>query len=85
MELSLYGRKVEVSGNGTGYTLTATKHYRTQIDKEGYRKFVYSFNLVDIKTGLYISYGSEIRSEKEAFEKRDKNAKDCGERTRTNS
>ena len=60
--------RVDVSGDGTGYSLTVTKHYRTQIDKEGYRKFVYSFNLIDIKTGLYICYGSGIRSEKEAFE-----------------
>lgn len=59
---------VDVCGDGTGYTLTVTKHYRTQIDKEGYRKFVYSFNLMDIKTKLYVAYGSGIRSEKEAFE-----------------
>lgn len=62
------GKQVEISGDGTGYSLTVTKHYRTQIDKEGHRKFVYSFNLIDIKTGLYISYGSGITSEKEAFE-----------------
>lgn len=61
-------KKVEITGDGTGYTLTVTKHYRTQVDKEGYRKFVYSFNLMDIKTGLYLCYGSGIRSEKEAFE-----------------
>ena len=61
-------KRVDISGDGTGYSLTVTKHYRTQIDKEGYRKFVYSFNLIDIKTGLYTCYGSSIRSEKEAFE-----------------
>jgi transposase len=61
-------KRLDVSGDGTGYSLTVTKHYRTQVDKEGYRKFVYSFNLIDIKTGLYICYGSGIRSEKEAFE-----------------
>ena len=62
------GRVVDVCGDGTGYTLTVTKHYRTQMDKEGYRKFVYSFNLMDIKTKLYVACGSGIRSEKEAFE-----------------
>ena len=62
------GRIVDVSGDGTGYTLTVTKHYRTEMDKEGYRKFVYSFNLMDIKTKLYVAWGSGIRSEKEAFE-----------------
>lgn len=61
-------RIVDTSGDGTGYTLTVTKHYRTQADKEGYRKFVYSFNLMDIKTKLYVAWGSGIRSEKEAFE-----------------
>jgi len=60
-------RKVDVTGDGTGYTLTVTKHYRTGVDKEGYRKFVYSFNLMDIKTKLYVCYGSGIKSEKEAF------------------
>lgn len=62
------GRIVDTTGDGTGYTLTVTKHYRTEVDKEGYRKFVYSFNLMDIKTKLYVCYGSGIRSEKEAFE-----------------
>jgi transposase len=61
-------KKIDATGDATGYTLTVTKHYRTQVDKEGYRKFVYSFNLMDIKTGLYICYGSGVRSEKEAFE-----------------
>ena len=47
-------KRLDVSGDGTGYSLTVTKHYRTQVDKEGYRKFVYSFNLIDIKTGFFI-------------------------------
>lgn len=61
-------KRIDTSGDATGYTLTVTKHYRTQVDKEGYRKFVYSFNLIDIRTKLYVCYGSGIRSEKEAFE-----------------
>jgi transposase len=61
-------RIVDVTGDGTGYSLTITKHYRTNVDKEGHRKFVYSFNLMDIKTKLYVAYGSGITSEKEAFE-----------------
>jgi transposase len=61
-------KRVELTGNGTGYTLSVTKHYCTGVDKEGYRKFVYSFTLMDIRTKLYVCYGSGIRSEKEAFE-----------------
>ncbi len=60
-------KTVDVSGDGTGYTLTITKHYRTQGSKEGSRKFVYSFNLIDVKTKMYVCYGSGIRSEREAF------------------
>lgn len=62
-------KKVDVTGDGTGYSLTVTKHYRTNVDKEGYRKFVYSFNLMDMKTKMYVCHGSGIRSEKEAFKK----------------
>ncbi len=61
-------KRVDTTGDATGYTLTVTKHYRTEVDKEGYRKFVYSFDLMDLKTGLYVCYGSGVRSEKEAFE-----------------
>lgn len=60
-------RNAHTTGDGTGYSLTVTKHYRTQGSKEGNRNFTYSFNLMDLKTQLYICYGSGISSEKEAF------------------
>ena len=31
------GNIVDVCGDGTGYTLTVTKHYRTKMNKEGSR------------------------------------------------
>ena len=60
-------KEIDATGDGTGYSLTVTKHYRTQGAKEGSRDFVYSFNMMDINTQLYVSYGSGITSEKEAF------------------
>ena len=60
-------KEIDVCGDGTGYKLTVTKHYRTNGAKEGTRDFVYSFNIMDIDTQLYVGYGSGITSEKEAF------------------
>ena len=60
-------KKYRHNGRWNRLSLTVTKHYRTQIDKDGYRKFVYSFNFIDIKIKLYVAYDSGIRSEKEAF------------------
>jgi transposase len=61
------GKTIDVSGDGTGYSLTVTKHYRTEGSKEGSRDFVYSFNIIDVNSQLYVGYGSGIVSEKEAF------------------
>ena len=59
------GRKgidtAETSGDGTGYSLTVTKHYRSlrekngEIVKEG--RFVYSFVLMDLSTRMYLNKG----------------------------
>jgi len=70
----------DASGDGTGYSLTVTKHYRnerekdlkeiTKSKKEQKRKlFAHTFAFMDLKTGLYIGYGTSMRSEKEAYEK----------------
>lgn len=59
-----------ITGDGTGYSLTVTKHYSTNVkkeDKEG-KSFVYSFAFMDINTHLYVGYGTGLRSEKEAFD-----------------
>jgi hypothetical protein len=55
-----------LSGDGTGYSLTVTKHYRTQGNKEGGKNFIYSFTMMGLKTGLYICHSTGVRSEKEA-------------------
>lgn len=62
-------RDIDVTGDGTGYSLTVTKHYRTQGSKEGSKNYVYSFNLMDLTTGLYVCYGIGVKSEKEAYNK----------------
>ena len=68
---------VDSSGDGTGYSLTISKHYRseTQARKDAAKEaspskkaFVYSFKLLDISSKLYVAYGVSFRSEKDAFE-----------------
>ncbi len=58
----------DCSGDGTGYSLQAGKHYRSESKKNG-KKFRYVFRLADLKTGMYIGYGYSNKSEKEAFKK----------------
>jgi len=83
-------KHADVSGDGTGYSLTVTKHYRNERKKElkklkeneskknngtkqGTRakkkSFAHTFALMDLRTGLYIGYGTSMRSEKEAYKK----------------
>jgi len=73
---------VQGSGDGTGYSLTIKKHYATEAQKlkeklkdadtqpkKEQKKaiFVYSFALMDIKTRMYIGFGTSLKSEKEAY------------------
>jgi len=62
-------KEADVCGDGTGYSLTITKHYRTCGYKQNGRKkaFAYFFALMDLHTKLYIGYGTSMKSEKEAF------------------
>jgi transposase len=78
-------KNADTSGDGTGYGLTVTKHYRNEREEElrssktneinskkskNRRKdFVYAFGLMDLDTKMYIGYGSSLKSEKEAFHK----------------
>ncbi len=62
-------KTVDLSGDGTGYSLTITKHYRTQGRKDNGKEkcFVYNFAFKDLDTGLYVGYGIGLRSEREAY------------------
>lgn len=72
-------KTVHCCGDATGYSLTIRKHYATEAQKlkdkskkqDGRKKksFVYSFMIMDLKTRMYVCYGTSMKSEKEAFEK----------------
>jgi len=62
------GASGNLSGDGTGYSLTVTKHYRTNPHKKG-RDYKYVFRLIDIDTGMYIGLGYSTISEMRAFHK----------------
>lgn len=68
------------SGDGTGYSLSITKHYRTGVKKES-REYRYSFRIIDIDTGLYVAFGYSDRSEMDAFRKAMKMLKSLGVKT----
>jgi len=58
----------DFSGDGTGYSMTITKHYRTNPKKKG-KDYVYVFRVIDVDTGLYVAFGYSNKSEMEAFNK----------------
>mgnify|MGYP001626378093 CR=1 FL=1 len=64
---------VEASGDGTGYSLTVTKHYRSLRERNGETvkegKFVYSFALMDLATRMYVGYAVSVKSEMDAYHK----------------
>ena len=71
-------KDIHACGDATGYSLIISKHYSSYVQKLkdkskeqiGKKKcFVYKFALMDLKTKMYICYGSSLRSEKEAFDK----------------
>ena len=71
-------KDIDACGDATGYSLTITKHYSSYIqklkDKAKYQKskkkyFIYNFALMDLKTKMYVCFGSSLKSEKEAFDK----------------
>lgn len=79
--ISLKKRKIkniDACGDATGYSLTISKHYSSYIQKlkdkakeqTSERKcFIFNFALMDLKTKMYICFGSSLKSEKEAFDK----------------
>jgi transposase len=66
-------------GDGTGYSLSVKENYCAEAQKlkdkakginyKEYKKtkFIYSFTLMDLKTRMYIAFGTSFKSEQEAF------------------
>jgi len=81
--------EVDAGGDSTGYGLTIRKHYASYVQKlkekskkqDGRKKkkhFVFKFTLMDLKSRLYICYGSSLKSEKDAYKKAMKMLKKLG-------
>ena len=75
-------KEVDGSGDGTGLSLTIKVNYaahaqklkdkvkniETQSKKEYKKKlFVYSFKLIDLKSNMYVGFGTSLKSENDAF------------------
>jgi transposase len=56
----------DFAGDGTGYSLSIEKHYRSKPKKKG-KDYDYVFRVIDIQTGMYVGYGYSKKSEMEAF------------------
>ena len=56
----------DMAGDGTGYTLTVSRHYRSDPKKKG-KAYRYAFRLIDLRTGMYAGVGYSAKSEMKAF------------------
>lgn len=54
------------SGDGTGYSTTITRHYRSDPKKSG-KHYKHVFRIIDLETGMYVGFGYSNKSEMEAF------------------
>ena len=86
-------KRVEGTGDGTGFAVSITQHYATTAAKEkerakenpsptvtekeegtsvttekNTRRFVYSFRILDLRTWLYVAFGTSLRSERAAYD-----------------
>ena len=72
--------KIDACGDATGYSLIISKHYSSEVQKkkdkakeqntdDKKKAFVYKFALMDLKTRMYVCFGSSLISEKKAFDK----------------
>lgn len=66
-----------LSGDGTGYSLTITRHYGTDPKKEC-KDYRYAFRMIDLDTGMYVAAGYSGVSEMDAFNKAMRMIKDLG-------
>jgi transposase len=81
-------KQVNCGGDGTGHSLTIKKHYASEAQKlkekvklakkcsNKKRMFVYSFAMMDLKTRMYVAYGTSLKSEKETLVQAIKMAKE---------
>ena len=65
------------AGDGTGYSLLITKHYRSNPKKKA-KDYRYAFRLIDLETGMYVGVGYSTKSEMDAFHKAMKMVKEFG-------
>ena len=72
----------DMTGDGTGYSVTVTRHYRSNPHKRG-RDYRYVFRLMDLLTGMYVGVGYSPISEMRAFHKAIEMAKSFGVRIDT--
>ena len=56
----------DFTGDGSGYSLTVSRHYRSDPRRSG-GEYRHVFHLVDIRTGLVVGFGYSAGSEMEAF------------------
>jgi transposase len=66
-----------LSGDGTGYSLSITKHYNSNPEKRG-KDYKYVFRLMDLETGMYVATGYSSESEMDAFNKAISMAEELG-------
>jgi transposase len=71
-------REVDTTGDATGFGLFISKHYssyakklkdKAKDSKNTKKAFVYKFSLMDLKTKMYICFGTSLVSEAKAFHK----------------
>ncbi|MDO9580941.1 MAG: ISNCY family transposase [Bacteroidales bacterium] len=72
--------KIDACGDATGYSLIISKHYSSEVQKlkdkakeqeakSKKKAFVYKFALMDLKTRMYVCFGTSLISEAKAFAK----------------
>lgn len=86
-------KEIDCCGDATGYGLIISKHYYSEVQKrrdkvkqqEGKKKkaFIFNFALMDLKTKMYVCYGTSLISEKDAFMKSLKMLKELNIRIKT--
>ena len=69
-------KEIDACGDATGYSLTIAKHYSSYVQKlkdkakeqtTEKKTFVYNFALMDLKSKMYICFGSSLKSEKNVY------------------